>query len=61
MLFNVYVQHENFEHKGKTHANVIHVGYMEAENELDALKRSKEALKDYHATALLMVEPVHNA
>jgi hypothetical protein len=62
MKFKVTVQHENFEHKGKTHANIISLGVMfEAEDDLYALKQAQAFYADEHSPHLLMVEPVHNA
>jgi hypothetical protein len=56
MRYNVSIQHENFEAKGKTFPNFINVGTVEADDDLAALKIAQELYRAEHTPALVCVE-----
>lgn len=57
-LYEVQVQHENFEFRGKTLANIINLGTVEADSPEEALAVAKTIHGSEHAPSLLMIGEV---
>ena len=58
--YDVHVQRPNFEHKGETVPNFVHLGTVQATDECSdeyALRTAQEVLGKTHAKALLCVTP----